>query len=79
MCNCKSYSFSVIVSVEGEHADYGSTHLAAAYLRDRLEDAQKELAENAENDALEPRNYRVTTSEPTAADRAECLAGVCER
>lgn len=78
MCDCKTMTFTVLVTVQGEDADYGDATAAANYLRAGLEDADKELAENAENAGLAPSNFRITTGQPMAADRAACLAGVCD-
>ncbi len=73
-CQCKTYEFKVLVTVP---TNYGDAAKAAMYLKDRIEDADKELAENAENLALTPSRFYITTTDGYAADRAGCLIDAC--
>lgn len=68
MCDCKTMSFTVLVTVP---TSYGDAKHAADNMRETLEAMEYDIVTNA--------SLRVTTDEPMAADRAACLAGVCKQ
>ncbi len=75
-CEHKTMRFSVQVTVTG--GTMPEAEQAAQYLRDRIEDSEKELAENAENESATPSSFTVLTSTPYAVDRPVCLIGGCD-